>query len=338
MSLQTMKAVGFDQSLPISDPNSLFEFTADYPSAREFDVIVKVSAVSVNPVDTKVRALANNLTEPQIPGYDGVGEVVALGSAVTTLAIGDRVYYAGDFTRPGSNAEYQAVDSRVVAKAPARLTDAEAAALPLTALTGWEALFDRMRVDPTEKGKTLLMIGGAGGVGSITIQLAKQLTHLTVIATASRPETEAWVKDMGADYVANHRDLVNSVKALGFENVDYIFNAADTEGHWEAMVELIKPQGMICSIVETHQPIDLSQLQFKSAGFIWELMFTRPMYQTDDIAEQHAILFQLANLVDSGRIRTTLTHSLHGLSAESIKQAHQQSESGTTIGKLAITF
>lgn len=266
-----------------------------------------------------------------------MGEVVSVGSKVTNFTEGERVYYAGDVTRPGTNAQYHAVDSRIVARAPKGLTDAEAAVVPLTALTGWEALFDRLRVDPSER-KTLLIIGGAGGVGSITTQIAKQLTNLTVIATASRPETEAWVKEMGADYVANHRNLVESVHDLGFETVDYIFNVADTVGHWDAMAELIAPQGMIGSIVEFDSGIDLSKLQGKSVGFVWELMFTRSIYKTQDMYKQGDILKQVANLIDSGRIQSTLTKEINGFNAESLKQGHRLMESGAMIGKLAINF
>lgn len=335
-----MKAIGFTKSLPIESEDSLFQFEKDQPSAKEFDLVVKVTAVSVNPADAKIRirtAKESDHAEPKIPGYDAVGVVVELGPKAKGFKIGDRVWYAGDVTRDGSNAEYQAVDSRIVAHAPLSRSDAEAAVMPLTGLTGWEALFDRLRVDPTEN-KTLLIIGGAGGVGSVTIQLAKQLTQLTVIATASRPETSEWVKELGADHVADHRDLVTSVKGLGFDTVDYIFNVADTKGHWDAMAELIAPQGTISSIVEFDGGVDLSKLQGKSAGFVWELMFTRSLFGTDDISRQHDILFQLANLMDAGRIKSTLSETISGFSVSSIKEAHRRIESGKTIGKIAVTY
>ncbi|WP_213865296.1 zinc-binding dehydrogenase, partial [Vibrio crassostreae] len=201
----------------------------------------------------------------------------------------------------------------------------------------WEALFDRLRVRPEEK-KSILIIGGAGGVGSIAIQLAKQLTNLKVIATASRPETEQWVRDMGADNVVNHRNLVESVREQGIQHVDYIFNVADTKGHWESMVELIAPQGMISSIVEFDGGIDLSALQGKSAGFVWELMFTRSLFNTDDIQKQQDILFQAAKLIDAGRIKSTLTTTLNGFSVETLKDAHQRIESSASIGKTAIKY
>lgn len=341
MSLpSTMQAIGFTQSLPITEPNSLELYSLDLPKVGDNDLLVKVSAVSVNPADTKVRIRSAKdapLAAPKIMGYDAVGTVVGLGSKVTGFNQGDRVYYAGDVTRTGSNAEYQTVDFRIVAHAPKSLTDAEAAVVPLVGLTAWEALFDRLKVTPTEK-KSILIIGGAGGVGSITIQLAKQLTNLTVIATASRPETEAWVKGMGADYVVNHRNLVESTREQGIQNVDYIFNVADTKGHWDAMAELIAPQGLISSIVEFEGGVDLSKLQGKSVGFIWELMFTRSLYNTDDIQKQQDILFQIANLIDAGRIKSTLTQTIQGFSVASFKDAHQRLEQSASIGKLAISF
>lgn len=340
MSLpKQMKAIGFTQSFAIDEPQSLQEFHLAVPSPSSCQLLVKVQAVSVNPVDTKVRqgAAPEPLTEPKILGFDGVGEIVAMGDEVQGYALGDRIYYAGDVTLSGTNSEYHCVDYRIVAPAPKSQSDAQAAALPLTGLTAWEALFDRLHVGVTEE-KTLLIIGGAGGVGSIAIQLAKQLTHLKVIATASREESKAWCEKLGADYVVNHHDLVSSVKNAGFNKVDYIFNAADTIGHWDAMVELIAPQGMICSIVESDSGVDLSMLQSKSAGFVWEFMFTRSMYKTSDLKRQHDILFQLANLLDAGRIQSTLTTTYQGLDARMLQKAHALLESGKMVGKLAITF
>ncbi|WP_122081150.1 zinc-binding alcohol dehydrogenase family protein [Vibrio coralliirubri] len=335
-----MKAIGFTQSLAITEQDSLFEFETSLPELKNNDLLVKVSATSINPADAKIRirnAKDKTLEQPKVLGYDAVGEVVGKGADVEGFEVGDRVYYAGDVTRMGANAEYQAVDYRITAKAPKSLSDEAAAVMPLATLTAWEALFDRLRVRPEEK-KSILIIGGAGGVGSITIQLAKQLTNLNVIATASRPETEQWVRDMGADYVVNHRNLVESVREQGIQHVDYIFNVADTKGHWDAMVELIAPQGMISSIVEFDGGIDLSALQGKSAGFVWELMFTRSLFNTEDIQKQQDILFQAANLIDAGRIKTTLTTTLNGFSVDIIKDAHQRIESSASIGKTAIKY
>ncbi|WP_428775554.1 zinc-binding alcohol dehydrogenase family protein [Vibrio sp.] len=341
MSLpNTMRAVGFQSSLPIDAPDSLTEYQLPVPTVNSGELVVRVKAVSVNPADAKIRvraASSEKLPQPRILGYDAVGQIVAIGEGVDGFALGDQVYYAGEVTRPGSNAEYQAVDARLVAHTPKSLTEAETAVLPLTALTAWEALFDRLKVDIHAR-KTILVIGGAGGVGSMFIQLAKQLTNLRVIATASRKESEAWVRQMGADYVVNHADLVNSVRDHDFDYVDYIFNCADTQGHWDAMAELIAPQGMICSIVEFDGGVDLSKLQGKSAGFIWELMFTRSLYQTQDISRQQDILFQLANLIDAGRIQSTLTETIQGFGADQFKQAHQMIESAATIGKIAILY
>lgn len=340
MSPLTMKAIGFTQSLAINEQDSLFEFETNLPDFKENDLLVKVSAASINPADAKIRirsAKDKTLETPKVLGYDAVGEVIAKGDNVEGFEIGDRVYHAGDVTRMGTNAEYQAVDYRITAHAPKSLSDESAAVMPLATLTGWEALFDRLRICPEEK-KSILIIGGAGGVGSITIQLAKQLTNLTVIATASRPETELWVREMGADHVVNHRNLVESVREQGIKYVDYILNVADTKGHWDAMVELIAPQGMISSIVEFDGGVDLSALQGKSVGFIWEFMFTRSLFNTDDIQKQQDILCQTANLIDAGRIKSILTSTLNGLSVETLKEAHQRIESAASIGKTAIKY
>ncbi len=336
-----MKAIGFKTSYPIDHADSLIEFEKDQPLLAEHDILVQVQAVSVNPVDYKVRhnsAPNTVLPEPKIAGYDAVGIVEAVGAQVKNFAVGDRVYYAGDINRDGSNAEYQVVDSRITALAPTSLNDAEAAALPLTTLTAWEAIFDRLGVAQGEADKTILVIGGAGGVGSIAIQLLKQLTNLTIIGTASRPESEAWAKQMGANYVANHYDLVNSVRALGFETVDYICNTASVNQHWAAMGELIVPQGMICGIVGTEGPVDLGVLQGKSVGYVWELMFTRPMFKTADMSRQHEILHEVAQLIDAGKLQTTLTETIEGFTVESLKEAHRRIETGRTIGKIAVTY
>jgi zinc-binding alcohol dehydrogenase family protein len=335
-----INAIGFTESLPIEAENSLFSFTLPLPVVGENDMLVRVIATSINPADAKNRArsaLETPHEQPVILGYDAVGIIESLGKNVSGFAIGDKVYYAGDVTRPGANAEYQVVDYRIVAHAPTSQTDAQAVVMPLVSLTAYEALFDRLRVSRTEQ-KTLLIIGGAGGVGSIAIQLAKQLTNLTVIATASRPETEKWVRNMGADHVVNHRDLVSSMNENGFTQVDYIFNVADTQGHWDAMVELIAPQGMISSIVEVDTKLDIAPLAMKSAGFVWELMFTRSMFNTGDMIRQQDILAEIAQLLDEGKIKSTLTQTFTGFDVSTFKEAHRVIESGKSIGKLAITF
>lgn len=335
-----MKAIGFKTSHEINHKESLMEFEISKPIPKGFDIVVKVSAVSMNPVDTKVRAnVAKDivLDEPKILGYDGIGIVDSIGQNVSNVKEGDKVFYAGDITKNGSNSEYQLIDSRIVAIAPNSLKDEEAVVLPLTSLTAWEALFDRLNVKKDKK-KTILIIGGAGGVGSIATQIIKQTTSFNVISTASREETISWCKKMGADYVVNHRDLIKSVREIGFEHVDYILNFADTAMHWDAMAELIAPQGRICAIVDTSINVDINKLKPKSVSFSWEFMFTRSMFTTEDIVEQHNILTQIAKLVDEGKIKTTLTKTIKGFNVENIKEAHKIAESGDNIGKTAITF
>ncbi|WP_375444221.1 zinc-binding alcohol dehydrogenase family protein [uncultured Fibrella sp.] len=337
-----MKAVGFNTSLPISEAKSFIDVDIDKPVPGSHDLLVKVNAVSVNPVDFKIRqnsAKNTVLEQPKIIGWDAAGVVEAVGSAVTLFAVGDAVYYAGDITKPGSNAEYQLIDERIVGRKPGTLSDEAAAAIPLTALTAWEIFFDRMRLSPErDRNKTLLIIGGAGGVGSIAIQLAKKVLGLHVIATASRPETNEWCKKMGADLVVNHRNLVDEVRNAGFQYVDYIVDFVDINAYWDTLAELIKPQGHIASITGSASPVALNKLKSKSVSFSWELMFTRSTFQTDDMIEQHHILNRVADLLDAGVLETTLTQTLHGLSADTLKQAHAQLESGTTIGKLVISF
>jgi NADPH2:quinone reductase len=336
-----MKAIGLRTSLPIDDPESLFEFETETPTPEPRDLLVRVRAVSVNPVDGKQRqrvAQGVTLPEPRILGYDASGVVEQVGSEVSLFRPGDEVFYAGSMQRQGTNAEFHRVDERLVGRKPATLTDAEAAALPLTSLTAWEALFDRLRVpEGGGAGKALLIVGGAGGVGSIAIQIAKQLTRLEVIATASRDESARWCRDLGADGIADHRDLVASVRGLGRQHVHSILCTNGFEGHWPALCELIGPQGAICSILGAKQ-LDVSSLMGKSATLAWELMFTRSSFATEDMAEQHRILDRMAGLVDAGRIRTTLTRTLAGFTAANHREAHRLVEAGRMIGKLAITY
>ncbi|PKN55454.1 MAG: zinc-binding alcohol dehydrogenase family protein [Deltaproteobacteria bacterium HGW-Deltaproteobacteria-14] len=336
-----MHAVGLTHYLPISDERALQDFDLPQPELRDHDLLVRVHAVSVNPVDTKVRGSQGEVeTPPRVLGWDAAGEVVALGPAARGFAVGDRVYYAGDLTRPGSNSELHAVDARIAAKMPQTLDFAAAAALPLTALTAWEALFDRMGVssEGADAGKTILIVGGAGGVGSIAIQLAKRLARLHVIATASRSETRAWVTGLGADAIIDHRapldEALNAV--TGRAAVDYVLCLNSTAQHWPAMCRVIAPQGTIASIVELKEPVDLTPLMAKSARFAWELMFTRSMFQTPDMAEQGVILARVAELVDAGVLRGTLTRTLSPISAASMREAHALVEQGRMIGKLVV--
>jgi zinc-binding alcohol dehydrogenase family protein len=337
-----MKAIGFKTSLSIEKEGSFIEFETSKPIPGSHDLLVKIEAVSVNPVDFKIRqnsAKDSVLETPKIIGWDAVGIVEAIGDKVSLFKVGDEVYYAGDLTKQGSNAEYQIIDERIVGHKPKSLTVEQAAAMPLTGLTAWEILFDRIRIDPEkDKGKTILIIGGAGGVGSIAIQLAKKIAGLTVIATASRPESIEWCKEQGADFVVNHRNLVEEVRNAGFQHVDFILDFVDVNLYWDAFVELIKPQGHIGSISDPVESVNLRQLKGKSASFHWELMFTRSMFQTEDMIEQHHILNKLADLLDNGTIYSTLKTTLNGLTVENFKEAHQLLESGKTIGKIAIRF
>mgnify|MGYP006192499263 CR=1 FL=1 len=337
-----MKAIGFKTSLPIAEEESFIAFETPKPVPGERDLVVKISAVSVNPVDFKIRQNSTKdtvLETPKIIGWDAVGIVEAVGEKVSLFKVGDEVFYAGDITKPGSNAEYQSIDERIVGRKPKSLSLEESAVIPLTGLTAWEILFDRIRISPEkDKGKSILIIGGAGGVGSIAIQLAKKVAGLTVIATASRPETIAWCKEQGADYVVDHRNLIASVQEAGFQQVDFILDFVDTNSYWDTMVELIKPQGHIASITGSSDPVALNKLKNKSVSFSWELMYTRSMYETDDMQEQHVILNKLADLLDQGMLKSTLNVTLTGLTVANFKKAHELLESGKTIGKIAIKF
>ncbi len=335
-----MKAVALTRYLPIDNPDSLVDIELEISTPLSRDVLVKVHAIAVNPVDTKVRKpKAKVETTPKILGWDAAGEVVAVGDAVTLFKVGDPVYYAGDITRSGCNAEYQLMDERIVGHKPHSLNFEEAAALPLTAVTAWEALFDRLGIAQeiaSNKGKSILIIGGAGGVGSIAIQLAKKVAGLNVIATASRPETIAWVKNLGADEVINHHQLQQEIAQLNIQP-DYILCNNDTDGYFEALAEIVKPQGKICSIVETAKPVNLDLLKSKSANFVWEFMFTRSLFKTDDMIAQHHILQQVAELIDDGTLTTTLNQVLKPINAANLRKAHAQLESGSTIGKLVLS-
>lgn len=337
-----MKAIGFKKSLPIADEESFIEFETEIPKAEGYDLLVKILANAVNPVDFKVRknaAINTVLDIPKIIGWDAVGLVEEVGDKTSKFKIGDEVYYAGDITRNGCNAEYQLIDERIVGKKPKNLTIAEAAAIPLTGLTAYETLFDRIKVNPeTDKGKTVLILAGAGGVGSIAIQIAKKLGNLTVIATASRQESINWCKELGADFVVNHHNLKEELEKIGHHQVDYILDFVDLEGYWEMAAEIIKPQGHIVSITGSNNPLNINVLKNKSVTFSWEFMYTRSMFTTDDIDRQHQILNHLADLLDDGTIKTTLTTTLEGFTVENLKKAHQMQESGKTIGKTVIQF
>jgi zinc-binding alcohol dehydrogenase family protein len=334
-----MKAIALTHYLPITDPKSLFDIELPKPEPSGRDLLVSVKAVSVNPVDTKIRApKAKVEAEPRVLGWDAAGVVESVGSAVAKFRAGDEVYYAGDVTRSGSNAEFQLVDERLVGRKPRTLSFAEAAALPLTTITAWEALFERLGIDRAANNgrRSLLIIGGAGGVGSIAIQLTKH-AGLTVIATASRPETRAWVEGMGADHVVDHRQpLPAQLAGVGHKEIDFIANFSNTDAYWPIMAELIRPQGRIVSIVENEKPVEIGLLKSKSASFSWEFMFTRSMFQTDDMGTQGELLGEVAELIDGGKLRTTLTETITPINAANLRTAHAKSESGRNVGKIAV--
>ena len=336
-----MKAIGFSEHLDIKDPKSLFEFETPKPTPKGHDLLVKVNAVSVNPVDVGVRRSGHGkLSKPKIIGWDACGIVEKVGSQVSLFSPGDRVYYAGSFKRSGSNSEYQLVDERIVGNAPKSLTDAQAAAMPLTSLTAYEALFEQLSLSQdktSNEGKTILIINGAGGVGSVATQLASN-AGLTVIATASRPESINWVKSHGATDVVNHRkNLVNEVHKLGYKYVDYILELKDIDSHWKEMCELIKPEGAIASITENRRPINLRLLTPKKAIFAWEWMYTKSYYHTPDMQSQHDILNKIATLIDNSELQCTLTQSLSPINANNLREAHNLVENGHMIGKVVVT-
>ncbi|CAI0980992.1 Zinc-type alcohol dehydrogenase-like protein SA1988 [Serratia entomophila] len=331
-----IKAIAVDPKKPAG----FIEITPEKPTPGQYDLLVEVKAASVNPVDTKVHAglQKSGLQQPRILGWDASGVVVEVGSGVSGFKPGDEVWYAGDITRPGSNSSLQLIDSRITAHKPRSLNWAEAAAMPLTALTAWEALFEHLNIQDAAEGKTLLIIGGAGGVGSLAIPLAALRSNVRVIATASRPESAAWCRERGADLVVDYRDLKANLAQQGIEQVDYILCLNDTDGHWKTISDLIAPMGHICTIVENAQPLDQSALKLKSAALHWELMFTRSMFTTPDIAQQGKILQQVAELLDDGKLSTTLSETLHGLTVETLTAAHKTLLDGHMQGKLVILY
>ncbi|KFE70449.1 zinc-binding alcohol dehydrogenase family protein [Hyalangium minutum] len=334
-----MKAVALKRYLPSSNPEALLDVELPDPKPLGRDLLVRVHAVSVNPVDVKVRSPKDKTEDtPRVIGWDAAGVVEATGPDCTLFKKGDAVFYAGSITRPGSNSELQLVDERIVGPKPRSLDFAQSAAIPLTALTAYEGLFDRLSIDVGGKhaGRTLLVINGAGGVGSIAIQLGK-LAGLKVIATASRPESQEWCRKMGADQVINHHQSIpQQLKALGIAEVDYLFNTVNTSAYWDTMVEVIKPFGGIVSIVETDEPVKLGALMRKSVRFAWELMFTRAIFQTEDMQEQHRILKQVSEWLDAGKLKTTVTETLTPISAANMRAAHGKLESAKMVGKLVL--
>jgi NADPH2:quinone reductase len=335
-----MKAVGLYRYLPIDDPESLLDVEIDTPKAAGRDLLVEVKAISVNPVDTKRRAPKDLVeTTPKILGWDAAGVVKAAGPGAKLFKPGDAVFYAGSVIRPGANCEFHLVDERIVGRKPANLSFPEAAALPLTTITAWELMFDRMGISKTgeHSGGSVLILGGAGGVGSIAIQLAKKLAHLKVIATASRPESIAWAKGMGADATVDHtKPLPEQMAALGAPEVDYVLCFTNIEAVYPVFPRLVKPQGKIGLIVRVTKPVDLSILHDKSITVCMEGMFTRSTFQTPDIIAQHELLNEAAGLVEAGVLKTTLKENLGKICAANLKRAHELLEGGHVIGKLVL--
>ena len=308
------------------------------PAPGGHDLLVAVEAISVNPVDTKVRrGLAAESTEARILGWDAAGVVQAVGEAVTLFKPGDRVWYAGDIQRPGSNATLQLVDERIVGHMPKSLSFAEAAALPLTAITAWELLFDRLQLQRGgHAGETLLVVGAAGGVGSVLIQLARQLTGITVIATASRPQSQDWVRSLGAQTVIDHsQPLTVGLHTAGIDVVDYVISLNQTDHHFSEIAAALKPQGKFALIDDPAQ-LDIRLLKRKSISLHWEFMFTRAMFATADMLAQHQLLEEVSAMVDGGQLRSTLGAHFGAINVENLRRAHAQLESGASIGKVVL--
>ncbi len=331
-----MKAIGYKKPLPIDESESLLDIEIADPEAAGHDLLVEVKAVSVNPVDVKVRARSKpEGTEYKILGWDAAGIVRAAGSEVTLFNPGDEVYYAGSIARPGSNSELHLVDERIAGPKPKSLNFAHAAALPLTTITAWELLFDRFGVTPGKpvNAGSLLIVGGAGGVGSILIQLARRLTGLTVIATASRPETQAWCRDLGADEVFDHsKSLAPQLQAIGIPQVEYVASLTATDDHYLSLVDVLAPQGKF-GIIDDPKTLDALPLKRKAASLHWEFMFARSLFQTKDMLAQHELLREVGALVDAGVIRTTAAETLGTINATNLRKAHALIESGRARGK-----
>ena len=332
-----MKAVVAPAPHPADHPDALHDARLPDPVPGARDLLVRVEAVSVNPVDTKVRRRGGwPQGEPKVLGYDAAGTVEAVGAAVTLFKPGDRVYYAGDITRPGSNAELQVVDERIVGPMPRTLGFAEAAALPLTAITAWELLFDRLGVTATSEGP-LLVVGAAGGVGSILVQLARQLSRMTVVGTASRPETRDWVSALGAHVVIDHAaPLGDGLRQAGIGPVAMVASLTHTDRHFAALVEALAPQGRLGLIDDPEGPIDVMALKRKSLSLHWEMMFARSMFQTPDMQSQHDLLRRVAEMVDAGSLRTTVGEHFGAINAANLRRAHQWVESGRARGKAVL--
>lgn len=338
-----MKAIGYTQSLPINNPHSLVDIELPKPSASGHDLLVQVKSIAVNPVDFKIRQnVPSDNGQYKVIGWDAVGEVIATGELVSDFKPGDKVYYAGDLNRSGSNAEYQLVDERIVGNKPRSLSDSEAAALPLTTITAWELLFERLAISqqhPNDKDKSddiILIVGAAGGVGSMLVQFASVLTGATVIGTASRESSAQWVKKLGADYVVDHSEpLKEQIEQLNIGQVTHVASLTHTDSYLDSYVELLAPMGKI-ALIDDPESLDITKLKPKSLSLHWEFMFTRSMFQSKDIKEQHRLLNKVSDLIDQGFIQTTVGKHLGKINAENLRAAHEALESGKSIGKIVL--
>jgi zinc-binding alcohol dehydrogenase family protein len=338
-----MKAIGYTESLAISEPLSLVDIELPQPTASGHDLLVRIESIAVNPVDCKIRQnVAPQDNEYKVIGWDAVGEVVAIGELVNHFKPGDRVFYAGDLNRQGSNAEYQLVDERIVGNKPKSLSNIEAAALPLTAITAWELLFERLSVaqqHPDSKEQSndiILIVGAAGGVGSILVQLASALTGATVIGTASRESSSSWIKKLGADYVIDHsKPLTEQIEQLNIGQVTHVASLTHTDSYLDSYIELLAPMGKI-ALIDDPKLIDISKLKQKSLSLHWEFMYTRSMFKTKDMIEQHHILNKVSDLIDQGFIQTTMGKNLGTINATNLRAAHKEIESGKSIGKIVL--
>lgn len=333
-----MKAIGYTQHGELDRKDALVELTLPQPEPGPHDLLVRVSAVSVNPVDTKIRRTRPaSADEPQVLGWDAVGIVEALGEAVKGFSVGDRVYYAGAVNRPGSNAEFQLVDARIAALAPKSLSDAQAAAMPLTAITAWELLFERLGVaDGGGQGQSLLVVGAAGGVGSILVQLARQLTKLTVVGTASRPKSAEWARHLGAHHVIDHgQPMLAQLQSLGLQSVDMVASLTHTQQHYDQYVECLTPQGKL-ALIDDFDSLDVVKLKPKSLSLHWEFMFTRSLHQTADMTEQGRLLERVAEMLDAGSLRSTLGEHFGPITANNLLRAHRLLENHQARGKIVL--
>jgi NADPH2:quinone reductase len=333
-----MKAIAFTHSKPITAFDSLEDFDLPVPVPRHHDLLVEVKAVSVNPVDTKIRRRGEPLGEPCVLGFDAAGIVRGIGPEVQNFSVGDEVYYAGIPTRPGTNAEYHLVDDRIVGHKPRTLSFAQAAAMPLTSLTAWEMLFDRFKIPRDQAvGGTLLIVGGAGGVGSMAVQLATQLTDLTVVATASRPETADWCRELGAHHVIDHHhDMAAQFKQLGLLPPEYIFCVTHERLHFKKLTELLAPEGALGVIEADAGRLDVSTLMKKCGTLHTEYMFARGMLKTPTISAQHRTLEAIAHLVDNGTLKSTMTENFGTINAANLRRAHEAVEAGSVRGKIVL--